>query len=374
METMARARRGKTPALIQLLEREPYRFDSSQVVRILEARQQSLRTAEIRFRSSLSLTFPVSDVESVVVPEEPRQSPVVTVSFLGLGGAMGPLPTPYTEHLNNAVRRREPAGRDFLDLFNHRLVTAATDLAKLFRPTLQAPVPHESAHAGYLYALLGLRTPGIAEIIPGLAPALLPLTALLNARPLSAHAIERMLCAYFGVPARVFPFRGGWLDVPSDQRSVIGASGRNRALGRDTMIGGRQWDQSAGITIQIGPLEIADAERFLPAAASHARLIELLDFVLGGEVEMAVRLLVETRTVPGSHLARAGTMRLGWTSWLHRAGSSGRVNCPTLGRSARLGGRTDAEPARRLAGTSLPPVRAIALRPSLNVFKPRPLP
>ncbi|MDP5280608.1 type VI secretion system baseplate subunit TssG [Sphingomonas sp. DG1-23] len=374
METMARARRGKTPPLIQLLQREPYRFDSSQVVRILEARKQALRTAEIRFRSSLSLTFPVSDVESVVVPAELRQSPVVTVSFLGLGGAMGPLPTPYTEHLNNAVRRREPAGRDFLDLFNHRLVTAATDLAKLFRPTLQAPIPHESAHARYLYALLGLRTPGIVEAIPGLAPTLLPLTALLNARPLSAHAIERMLRAYFGVSARVIPFRGGWFDVPPDQRSAIGVTGRNRALGSNAMLGGRQWDQSAGITVEIGPLPIAEAERFLPAGAPHARLTELLDFVLGGEVEVAVRLLVDTRTVRSSHLARAGTMRLGWTSWLHRTGSPGRINRPTLGRSARLGGRADAESARRLAGNSLPALRVIALRPALNVFRPAPLP
>lgn len=380
---MAGAHRGKTPPLIQLLRREPYRFDSSQVARILEARQRKLRTADVTFRSSLSLTFPVSDIESVVLPDERTQSPVVTVNFLGLGGAMGPFPTPYTEYLNNAVRRRETAGRDFLDLFNHRFVSAAIDLAKLFRPVLQAPHPHDSQHAKYLYALLGLRTPGIAETIPKLAPTLLPLAALLNERPFSAHAIERCLCSYFGVPARMIPFRGDWMHIPLDQRSAIGATGRHHRLGQTAMLGGRQWDQSAGITIEIGPLAIDKAEQFLPAnhvpESLHGRLVELLDFLVGGDVTICVRLLVATATVSPSRLSSRGPMRLGWTSWLHCAAPGKPLRHsplapPRLGRTARLGGAGSidgdgAEPARRLGGARLAPVCTIVLHPALNTPK-----
>lgn len=365
---MASPRRRKAAPLIARLEREPYRFDSSQIVRILEARGPEARHAGIRFRSSLSLAFPVSDVEAVTIPEDPAQAAEVTVNFIGLGGAMGPLPTPYTEYLNAAVRRRQPAGRDFLDLFNNRIVGSAIDLAKLFRPALQAPHPKDSRHAGYHYALLGLRTPAIIDTIPQLASSLLPLSALLNERPLSGHAIERAVSTMFGVPARVIPFRGGWMHIPHDQRTAIGLRGVHRTLGQDAMLGGRQWDQSAGITIEIGPLPLQRAEQLLPSPAGgtceHDHIVALLDFMTGGDLEVELRLQVEGATHRSARLSGATPMRLGWTSWLHDTarGAPYRAGVgPRLGRSARLGA---GEPAQRLGGR---PMRTITLGPEVNV-------
>lgn len=359
---MARPRRGNAAPLIDRIAREPHRFESSQIVRILDA-----RGAGIRFRASLSLAFPTSDIERVTIPARAAEPAEMLVNFIGLGGAMGPLPTPYTEHLSAAVRRRETAGRDFLDLFNHRVIGAAFELDKLFRPVLQAPLPQESRHAAYHYALLGLRTPAIAETIPALAPSLLPLTALLHERPLSAHAIERMLATVFDVPVRVGQFRGGWLDIPLDQRSAIGLGGRHRALGQSAMLGGRQWDQAAGITIEIGPLPLDRAERLLPpvvdgAPSDHPHLAALLDFATGGGLEICIRLLVEGDTLRSAHAAPTTPMRLGWTSWLHdaaprapqRAGIGPRLGRVRLGRDA---------PMERLGGVA---VRTIVLRPAHN--------
>lgn len=363
---MARPRRGKAAPLIERLEREPHRFDSSQIVRILTHGDR--RGAGIRFRSSLSLTFPTSDVETVSVPADRARSAEVTVNFIGLGGAMGPLPTPYTEHLNVAVRRHETAGRDFLDLFNHRIVNAAFDLAKLFRPVLQAERPQDSPHAGHHYALLGLRTPALIDTIEAFAPTLLPLAALLNAQPLSAHAIERMIVASFAVPARVLPFQGGWIELPVDQRTAIGVHGRHHALGVAATLGGRQWDQAAGITIEIGPIPLDRAEQLLPPTSEgvpsdHGRLAALLDFAIGGDIEITLRLLVEGTTLRSGCPSPATPMRLGWTSWLddvaphapQRAGFG-----PRLGSSARLGG---IEPMQRLGSA---PVRTIRLGPAHN--------
>ena len=332
---MARALRGQTPALIELLEREPHRFDPSQAVRVLEAAGPNTR---VRFRSSLSLAFPISDIASVQL-----QPPVVTVSFLGLGGATGPLPAPFTERIAAAERRGEYSGRDFLDIFNHRLVSAAMDLAKLFRPALQPGSPQDSNLARQCFALMGLGTPRIPAESDPRAAALLPLAALVSQRPLSAHAIERAVTANFGIAARVVPFRGDWLHVPPELRSVLGRGGRNRRLGQDAMLGGRIWDQSAGILLELGPMPLDQAERLFPAAPAtrHGDLVALLDFLVEGSVAIELRLLVTQDSIGRSKLSR--TSRLGWNSWLtRRAGARHGASAPS--RAGRGRNRAPAEP------------------------------
>jgi predicted component of type VI protein secretion system len=74
METMASTRRGQTPALIALLEREPHRFDPRQAVRLLERPALGKDAVRVRFRSSLSLAFPISDIESVRLPGKQAQT------------------------------------------------------------------------------------------------------------------------------------------------------------------------------------------------------------------------------------------------------------------------------------------------------------
>ncbi len=278
----------------------------------------------MRFRSSLSLAFPVGDIESVKLSG--LQPHVVTVSFFGLGGPTGPLPVPFTEHVAAAARRRltatarirDTAGRDFLDIFNHRLVASAMNLARLFRPALQRGLPQDSNLARQCYALMGLGTPCTGAALGPGAAALLPLAALVNQRPLSAHAIERAVTAQFGIAARVVPFRGGWLRVPTEQRSVIGRRGRNRRLGQDAMLGGRIWDQSAGIVLELGPMPLDEAERLFPGAPAsrHRDLVALLDFLVEGAMAIELRLLVTKDSI--GRTALSPTSRLGWNSWLTR--------------------------------------------------------
>ena len=344
---MASASRGQTSPLIDLLALEPHRFDPRQAVRVLEALRPSDPNWAVRFRSSLSLAFPIGDIETVWWPGDPRP-PVVTVNFFGLGGATGPLPAPFTEHIAAAARRREFAGRDFLDIFNHRLITAAMDLARLFRPALQRGPPQKSNLAQQSYAAMGLGTRGTRRAIAPRARTFLPLAALVSQRPLSAHAIERAVTARFGIRARVVPFRGDWLRVPPEQRSVLGRGGRNRRLGRDAMLGGKVWDQSAGILLELGPMPLAEAERLFPdgPASRHGDLVALLDFLVEGAVAIELRLLVTEDSIGRSALS--GTSRLGWNSWLTRsAGARHGASAPRGGyRAGRGRDGARAEPGR----------------------------
>lgn len=332
---MASPRRGPANSLINLLVAEPYRFDTHQAVRVLEVWRDRAKLGPVRYRSSLSLAFPLSDIEAVQ-PGGQGKPPQMTVNYIGLGGAMGPLPTPYTEYVSEAARRGHVAARDFLDLFNHRLVTASLDLGRLYRPALQAPHPHESQHAARLRALLGLATPSVAQRDPRLTAALLPLAGLLNQAPLSAHAIERAVSSQFALPAHVTPFRGGWMAIPRLQCTALGARGRHQRLGRSAMLGGRVWDQSANITLTLGPVTAARASGLLPGSGGHLRLAKLLRFLVSDTIGVEVRLRVAKASVPHARLGGSGRMRLGWTAWLapspapQKAGTSVIVLRPSV--------------------------------------------
>jgi len=282
---MVTARRRGVPPLIELLTDEPHRFDSRQAVRVLELVAPHRAPLGLRgdpsdealaFRSSLSTGFPASDIDRIDMPRQPSgERPILTVNFLGLGGVGGPLPARFTELIAARARIGDTASRDFLDIFNHRLVSLMMRCWRLFRPALQGTSPEESSLGLYLFALLGLATDGMRYTrgrhprnrLDGLDRSLLGLTGLLNQRPLSLHAVERTLVTHFDLPVRVIPLQGAWLPLEPEQRTAIGCSGRNQALGTSAALGGRAWDQHAGILIGLGPMGFQKALAFLPTGA-----------------------------------------------------------------------------------------------------------
>src|SRR5262249_18384537 len=130
LATMAGSGWRKDLALIEQLYAESYRFDFFQAVRLLASlAHQSRELGEgiyaereaVNFRSSLSAVFPASEIDHLAASDS--EPPEMTVNFFGLGGAFGPLPRPFSERVLTQARRRDTAARDFLDIFNHRLVS-----------------------------------------------------------------------------------------------------------------------------------------------------------------------------------------------------------------------------------------------------------
>lgn len=83
-----------------------------------------IRQEPVRFRPHPGMGFPSSEIRGIEDPE-PEHShlpPTVRVNFMGLYGVESPLPTHY---IDDIAQRRDgcEATRDFLDIFNHRLIT-----------------------------------------------------------------------------------------------------------------------------------------------------------------------------------------------------------------------------------------------------------
>jgi type VI secretion system protein ImpH len=317
---------------------EGHRFSFVQAVRLLEEMAVSThpdRTAPaegadpahelVRFRHAVRLDFPASDVEEVQRPHDGGPAEV-TVNVLGLAGALGPLPPAVSELIVERSFRKDTAFRDFLDIFNHRLISMLYRARKKYRPALdmgganrdprETRGPHRGRVASVLHAFLGLGTPHLRGRMKVGDRALLPYTGLILDRNRSTVGLVRLLADYFEMAVAVVPFRGRWHALEDDDLTRIGESGANRILGRNAVLGSRVWNEAASIEVQLGPLTFAQFRDFLPTGRSHDALVAVTRFYLREEIGFTFRLELAAARVPKLRIGKKRAPYLGWTSWL----------------------------------------------------------
>ena len=302
------------------LLQEPYRFEFYQAVRLLEALRRHARRAgdadhsahePIRFRSRVSLSFPASEVHDLEYTS--AAAPRLTVNFLGLGGALGPLPAPYTEMLLEAKARKDDSATDFLDIFNNRLVMLMYRARQAHEPALTARPPDEGSAARHLFALIGLALKPTRNTLGFPARRLLFYSGILARQPRTAAGLEVILADYFSIDVRVRQFTGVWRAIDSSQWTTLGRGMRNQDVGSGAVLGTRAWDQSGSVTIRIGPLSLDRFREFLPGSAVFSELSRFTRFYLGIEHRAEAHLVLRREQVPQ---ARLGAARVGYTSWL----------------------------------------------------------
>jgi type VI secretion system protein ImpH len=276
----------------------------------------------LRFRSHLSLSFPPSEIFHIE-PGKHAQAPIgMTVAFLGLTGAEGALPRHYTELLLQRAQVNDYALRDFLDLFNHRLISLFYRAWEKHHCVVgyerARETGEEDRFAALLYSVLGLGTAGIRERLGGDDSSLLRYAGLLVQRPRSAQALQHCLTDAFQVPVRINQFRGAWLSVQEEDWSRLGTPGTNNLLGLTTVAGTKVWDQQAGFQVRLGPLDFETFSGLLPSGKAFATLVRMTKFLAGPEFDFNVNLTLNASEVPRCRLrvTQAYAPRLGWTTWL----------------------------------------------------------
>ncbi len=334
----------KSASVQQWLFAEPYRFEFTQAIRILEqialaaeappsqashmdphchvplgAGPDPSREA-VRLRSHVGFDFPASEVRSLT--QNNGGPPQLTLNLFSLAGPSAPLPDWVAELLQHQQRDHDQGLRDFLDIFHHRLLSLLYRIQLHHRPWLDpldrsAPPNNLRARnqmSQYLLSFAGL---GVRELQGRLAIAdeeLLPYAGLLWQRPRSMTGLERILRHALRTPVRGHQLLGAWRHIEPEDRTRLGPRGQNRSLGRTTTLGTRVWDTQGRFDLTLGPLPLQAFESLLPGRPMHHRLQALTQFYAGDLMDIRVHLTIEPPSIPRTRLARRS--RLGWTSWI----------------------------------------------------------
>jgi type VI secretion system protein ImpH len=329
---MAPATRRTNIPLADLLFEQPYDFDFFQAVRLLARMYPSRRMVGedpekepevVRFRAHQSMEFPASQIRSIEPPDSERSEAEMAVAFMGLTGPQGVLPWQYTEWLMQLDVEGNPALKDFLDLFNHRIISLfyraweKTHPFVAYERTRSSPSQHPDHFTQYLFDLIGMNSPEVRRRLRFPEEALLGYAGLMAHRPHSAISLRHILAAYFCVPVQLEEFVGRWFDLEESALTRLGESHAHSCLGVDAFIGDSVWNEQSRIRIRVGPMAFSRFREFLPNGKAFHSLVDWVQFFAGRTLEFDVEVVLNAKEVPSFTLSDdSEEPRLGWTSWL----------------------------------------------------------
>ena len=301
------------------------RFDFVQAVRLLQRLRPDRQPVGghaspgdevVRFRSDVSAVFPKAELTRIAPPAD--EAPVeLEVAFMGVAtpASFGSLPRRYAEEIRALLRRKNPVLRDFLDLFNHRLVSLFFRARERHYPALLFERGEDSPFEKALAAVLGLGTRGLSQRLALPDRALFARAGLLAMRPMPARALEALLESVFQVPARIVQFCPARYTLEPDDQNRLGR--RNVRLGEDFMMGEEIRIADARFRVRLGPLDRGDYTALLPDRPSFRELTDLVRFATRGDQEFDVQLVLAPDEPCFLRLGTGDQAegRLGWSSW-----------------------------------------------------------
>src|SRR4051812_27889626 len=335
------------------LRREPYRFDFFQAVRLLERFRPEKKPVgqfthperEVaRFRAHQSLAFPASQIQEAEWPE--AEAVRMLVNFMGLTGPEGVLPNPYTTLTIERQREGDHSLRDFLDIFNHRIISLFYCAWRKYRFDVACESGERDLFSRHLLSLLGLGTDGMRDRQTVSDDSLIYYAGLLGQRPRSAQALQQVLSDYFDVPVVIEQFSGGWYRLdPETQCRLSEENNDSGELGFGAVVGDEMWNQQSRVRIVLGPLSLDRYADFLPDGQSFKPLRSWVRFFSNDEWDFDVKLILEREQVPACTLGAEGVSgpQLGWVSWVKSAPFSRDPGDTVLALESQKGERYESE-------------------------------
>ncbi|MFX2610780.1 type VI secretion system baseplate subunit TssG [Enterobacter mori] len=259
----------------------------------------ALLNENLRIISTLSLDAPDGQIESVSqdAPDMPLQ---VTAWHNGITGAMGALPTVYSEWMiERHYRYSDHSAKAFIDLFGHRLYCLDFLAWQKSRFYAQAESREPLSLQTAVLAISGQLTD---------APADQSLHyAHIFASPVRSMVdLERWLAQVYCVPVRVIPFTGGWRTVAEHERCQIGNP--QQTLATAPMVGGVRLEIHAHFDVVLGPVTPEESRRFTPQGSEWKNIWSLIRNYVGSAIDFSVSLSISTTDL---HLRPLGMSVLG---------------------------------------------------------------
>ena len=349
---MARQDRFTGPAVnakIEHLAQHIHRADFVAAIRLLESlapdrpklgRASRLRDESVRLSQNPTLAFRNSSLENLVADDGPHAYRLYC-NFMGMFGNNGPLPLHLTEHaLHRAEHERDPTFREFVDLFNHRMLSLFYLAIAESDPVINMDSAADNRYMEFVSSLCGVLPDAASQrdSLPDVTR--FKYAAWLGARTNSPEGLENILGECFGLPCEVEEFVGGWLPMPQQAQIKLGSKELNCELGKSTFAGRRVWSVGHKIRINLGPMTWEEYNQFAPGGDWNLTLRDMTRTYLGDETDWDIKLTLAAGEV--RRLQLKGGMRMGFNSWLFGSSDRSTLVSSSIKNRSQVTGTTDA--------------------------------
>ncbi|WP_321808490.1 type VI secretion system baseplate subunit TssG [Burkholderia sp. BCC1993] len=350
------------------LRAAPHGYDLFQALRWLDALSSGRaplghaarpRDEPVRLGQQPSLAFAASMVAGAYDGDGGATRPRIAIHGFGLFGPNGPLPTHLTEYAHErAAQHDDPTFAAFADLFHHRLILLFYRAWADAQPTVSLDRPGRARFDAYVASLIGRtahddRPAAQADAERTAADTLAPHALYFHAGHLVRHTrnpegLVQILRRHFGVNARIVEHVPRWVAIERSQRCVIRATRPTLRVG-GVALGIAVRDAQSHFRIVLGPLSLDAYRRFLPGGPHARQLAHWVREYVGIEFDWDVQLELAADAVPA--IALGVPQGLGRTAWLGQRLDAGPARDLVVRYDARRGGppRTGAVPHREIA-------------------------
>ncbi len=223
----------------------------------------------IRFVASQHLGFAANEV--TVRPEKSGEGLTLEVSSFGLTGVAGVLPQHYTELILQRMKRKDYALRDFLDLFNHRLISLYYRSWEKYQYSV-----HHQRH------LWGQPT-DIHQALQSLTGSIddsdIYWGGLLAKTVRNVASMKAIISHTLKCDVDVDEFVGRWIPLQGNEQTALCSraepDGLHAQLGRTTILGKQVWNVNAAIRIVLYVQDAQLTRRLIQKSVLMTRLNNL---------------------------------------------------------------------------------------------------
>lgn len=278
-----------------------------------------VETEPIRLVADAESTFPVAELAKM---RQGTGKTELEISFFGLFGASGCLPRHYSQLITDRVRQKDFALRDFLNIFNHRLISLfyrawekhhypiAFETAKQIGDTDRVRQAFQS--------FVGMLVDGHQQQLSVDDSVLLHYGGHFGSSIARSADLEAMLSDIFELTVRVQELVGQWLMLaPAEQSSLKppALGGSWNQLGKDTVAGSKVWDVQNRFRLCLGPLDLPSFLEFLPNGKRLRQLVDVTRRYVGPQFDFDCQILLKHSDIPPLQLGSPSAC-LGWSTWL----------------------------------------------------------
>jgi type VI secretion system protein ImpH len=345
--------------VVRVLVEEPHQFSLTQAISLLEKLQPERpkigyfdepSKEAIRLKSSCSLMFPAAQIDGVVESlHENGPHYEITTSLLGLFGVLSPLPVVYTSQLISSDEEQQESNQrvtDFLDLFNHRLLSLLYRVETAPDTLLESPSSQPSDLAHACLALMGRLHSANVEVFQDWRFRSLSNNRVLTTPAMSVSDLQVWLKTYFpDVVMSASEFTPVPIRIPTEDMVSLGVANSHLSCQDDpdiraASIGSWVLDCETVFTVHTGPLSWPEYLSFLPGGDAHSDLVELLKLFTPLWLSFHIELTLRGDDCHHLQTRLDSTSALGLTTGLFESGREYRdmtLGLPSSGSCAGVG-------------------------------------